>query len=109
VPEFVPKKAITMEDLNNLSDTLGEVVRILREKGFVPPIRCACITANGSFIYFEYRPGPDGKALETNVLAEHDAGAYRMPMNVVFVDNDGDAARVLIAPGGERSEIQFLS
>jgi len=30
-------------------------------------------------------------------------------MNVVFVDNEGDAARVLIAPGGERTEIQFLT
>jgi hypothetical protein len=98
-----------MEDLNNLSETLGEVVRILLEKGFVAPIRCACITANGSFIYFEYRPRAEGQELETNVLAEHEAGAYRMPMNVVFVDNEGDAARVLIQPGGERTEIQFLS
>jgi hypothetical protein len=97
-----------MEDLNNLSDTLGEVVRILLAKGFVPPIRCACITANGSFIYFEYRPAAEGKELETNVLAEHDVGSYRMPMNVVFVDNEGDAARILIQPGGERTEIQFL-
>ena len=97
-----------MEDLNNLSDKLGEVVRTLLEKGFVAPIRCACITANGSLIYVEYQPRAEGEGLETNVLAEHEVGAYRLPMNVVFVDNEGDAARVLIQPGGERTEIQFL-
>src|SRR5579859_1226295 len=98
-----------MEDMDNLAEKLGEVVRALLDKGFVPPIRCACITANGSLIYVEYRPNAEGQGLATDVLAEHDDRAYRLPMNVLFVDNEGDAARVLIAPGGERTEIQFLS
>ncbi len=86
-------------------DMRQEIRARLREAGMPPPFRVIVIAQNGAMEYFRYSEGPDGD-LEYETLSEYlpdgEAG-YQMPINMIWFDALGKAARVII--DAEETEI----
>jgi hypothetical protein len=88
---------------------LTEILETLLEKGFAPPIFLAGIAVNGEMFLGEYRESPSGSGLDFELLAQHSPDhAFLTPMNMMFVDRRGEAARVVIRRDGDKPKF-FLS
>jgi hypothetical protein len=99
---FVAKGSLVMTEdpsddrCNALTLAMAEALRVLiEEHGFEPPLFLSVIAVNGSVMAFRYRQGDDGP--KTEVLAEYlDATGFALPINIMFVDARGEAARMRI-------------
>jgi hypothetical protein len=79
-----------------LIEQIAEALGAVLEDGFVAPLHVACVARNGSLHYARYVLN-DGGGLDLEVLSSHDEnGMFVFPINVVIVDSEGDAARVVI-------------
>lgn len=84
-----------------LSEKLSEILETLINKGFTPPLYCAAISTNGSIMTFQYEFAQDG-TLDMKLISSHSPeGQFTIPVNIMFVDKKGDAARVIIEKSGE--------
>jgi hypothetical protein len=51
---------------------------------------------------FRYDAATDGNGLDATPLASHTEGpGYRLPINVMVADNEGNAVRIFIGPDGQ--------
>lgn len=74
----------------------AEILRTLLDKGFQLPIYWVAVGINGSILAAQYEASGD-KDLTCNFLIEHcPSGTVQFPINMMFVDSQGQAARVLI-------------
>ena len=74
---------------------------LIEEHGFEPPLFLSVIAVNGSVMAFRYRQCDDGP--KTEVVAEHlEAAGFALPINVMFVDARGEAARMRIGREGKQ-------
>jgi hypothetical protein len=66
-------------------------------RGLELPFILAVVAANGSILAAKYTPASDHDGLDTTLLAQHveDPG-FGLPINIMIVDQKGDAARVTI-------------
>ncbi len=82
-----------------LFDTL---VDMLLEHGFEPPFYFAAIAINGSMILGSYKPIEGSDDLDCEFIAWHcPDGSFTAPLNIMFVDRNGEAARAVLHPSGE--------
>jgi hypothetical protein len=90
------------EAMKEVFELIAQVLEdLLGNRGFVLPLHVAIIGANGTMMYAGYSmiEDPEG-GLATEALAEHDVeGGIKVPINIVIVDAEGDAARIVLAPG----------
>lgn len=87
-----------------LPESFGRILEILLRNGFEAPLFVALIASNGAFMIGRY--DEDGENLSWTKLADSNSGELRPPINIMYVDTRGEAARVVINPTDE-SEIQL--
>ena len=86
-----------MEDQEELARQIGGVISDLIEKGFELPIIAVAVSVNGSVVVARYRQPTAGEGLICDALAQHyEDQVFRTPINLMFTDAEGDAARVVI-------------
>ncbi len=77
------------------------------EKGFELPFHVVIIGVDGSIIGLRYKESE--QTLSCDVLVEHPAsGEVQLPVNIVLVDSQGQAARILIKKPDEAGNIEYL-
>jgi hypothetical protein len=86
-----------MYDVDALGAQIGFALAQLMGDGFKLPIRFASVSTNGSFLCgtITAREEAGGLDCETPVMHAPD-GSFAFPINMMFVDAGGEAARVLI-------------
>jgi hypothetical protein len=90
--------------MEDLIEGLRSALETLIGKGFQLPFHVAAIGLNGSFLPATYVPAEDG--LEAQVHSMHGARDFKAPINVMFVDNRGEAARVIVGGAGNTTVLQ---
>ncbi len=76
-----------------IAATLDELIGT---QGFVLPIHAAALAVNGASLVITYEPAPDGLVPNVQHCTE-DSGIFPFPINLMFVDQRGEAARVVIS------------
>jgi hypothetical protein len=82
----------------DLSRDFGEMLAHLMEAGFKPPLHWAAIARNGSMMAGRYEVTERGD-LDCEIVFSDEAD-MAVPVNLMFVDCRGEAARVVIGPAG---------
>jgi len=93
---------------DSLVDSMREILRRLDENGFVLPFYIAMIGSDGSSLtgYFYQAEGEEHLDCKfTSVVGEN----FTLPVNIMFTDKTGKAARVVIESPGEPSEPHFFN
>jgi len=91
--------------MNGLSEGMAKFLAASIEAGFEYPLLVTAVAVNGSMMFSRYTPTngentDDG--LDCKVLARHYEGAvFKLPINVMLTDSNGQAARMLIRKPGE--------
>jgi hypothetical protein len=84
-----------MEELEMDPKVLGEIIQKLLEDNFELPIHSVIVGINGSILVGRYESS-DGENLIFTPLIDHcPSGMVKLPVNIMFVDAQGEAARVL--------------
>jgi hypothetical protein len=86
--------------LNDLTrfDVAVMLDELINRRGFALPIHIVAIGANGSLFAGTFNP-----SVGLTPTAEHFVDdIFKAPLNVIFVDSDGEAARAVIGPDGEK-------
>ena len=84
-----------MEELAELQEQLTEALRQLVENGMKLPFIVSAISANGSVLVIRVNDGREPDTLAHNFQND----AFKTPINLMVVDRDGEAARVVINGG----------
>ena len=79
-----------------LEQKIMGILDSLIEKGFRFPIRVAIIANSDAARCGKFEPSEDGTIRYVD-LAQSESDSMRMPINMMFVDARGEAARVVIA------------
>lgn len=83
----------------DLQKSFSEILTTLIERGFVPPMYMAALANNGEAMVCEIVP--EGGHLGTRMLCQHSPlGFMALPINIMYVDQRGEAARVMIGEAG---------
>ncbi len=80
-------------------EAIEEALQELLESGFELPLYIIAISANGSMVFAEYAKGSAraGEGMEIDALSSRDRPeGYVLPINIIFVDSKGEAARLFI-------------
>ncbi|UPK39733.1 hypothetical protein IVB18_22420 [Bradyrhizobium sp. 186] len=81
--------------MEELQEHFVEVLRQCIDDGMKLPFILCAMSPNGSVLVTRIN---EGRGPDT--LAQHvEDNAFKTPINVVVVDHDGEAARVVIRPG----------
>lgn len=92
---------LVLDLASRLSTALGTVIA----QGFEFPIFWVAVAANGEMLAGRYDLSESGSGLESRLLVRHsDGGTFAVPVNVMFVDGRGEAARVVIKQSSVRSD-----
>jgi hypothetical protein len=85
-------RLVTMEVTQAIAQALETLIH---KKGFEVPIYMAAIGSNGYTYAIKYQQETEGTALESKELAEYapDEEGARFPINMLFVDCQGNGAR----------------
>lgn len=84
--------------MNEMTQAVADALQALLEQGFKLPLRVAAVSVNGAAAVLTYDAGRDG--LAPTFLLEP-TGDFALPLNMMFVDARGEAARMLIEPSGK--------
>lgn len=77
------------------------VLEQLLATGFQLPISFAAISSNESFMCGTYRTNPEAGGLSCEIPVMHSPEEMtRLPINLLFVDSTGEAARVVFQETG---------
>jgi len=91
-----------------LSEELGQCIEALLNDGFELPLYFTCMAVNGTMIYGRYALGDEEVGGE--ILASYGPDdAFALPINIIFVDHTGKAARVVFGEDGTSEEIQVFA
>lgn len=82
--------------MKGLTEYFAEALGAMLQNGFELPIHVAVVAVNGSMMFATYSDS-GGDTLDCDVTANHIVGpGLTLPINVMFVDSRGEAARVII-------------
>jgi hypothetical protein len=86
------------------------ILEDLQERGFALPFHVAAVGVNGAILAGDISEDATRSHLDFAVTAEHypDDRGFECPMNMMFVDSKGEAARVVLGRL-ERPEIFYLN
>lgn len=86
----------------DLAQELADILTCLLENGFEPPFHAAMLGTNGAGFLVTYEDRrAEGEGLKAIVRYEP-SGPLKTPINMMFVDQRGEAARVYLGPSGRR-------
>jgi hypothetical protein len=84
-------------------DQFAEILRTMLARGFEPPLVCTTVGANGSVLVIRM-DWAEGGSLGADIVTQDTIDdAFALPTNVMFVDSNGEAARVVL----ERERIVY--
>lgn len=75
---------------------LVKILDQLLERDFKPPLTFAAVALNGATGLGRFVPVDDGDGLSCEILHKSDHADWLTPINLMFVDATGEAARVVI-------------
>jgi hypothetical protein len=78
-----------------LREQLAEVLAQVCAEGFEPPLYCTFLDGNGSNVYGQYE-AREGRLSFTIITAHMQSEDFTLPMHVLLVDQEGEAAHVTL-------------
>ena len=96
------KISLDQKDLNE--KMAATINRLIEERGFLPPIYFAQVSANGQLLFGKfYQPVAGSDDMDVEFIAEHltDSQGLRLPLNVMFTDESGKGQLVTFDADGE--------
>jgi hypothetical protein len=88
---------MAVPDLSQLGGYLSQCINELLNRGFEPPFYFSCVAVNGAMVYGRYAGIEGQEGMECDLLASHTPeSGFAMPINLMIVDQRGEAARVLL-------------
>lgn len=96
--------------MDNLAKAFTEALRtLLDDRGFKLPLYAGSVASNGCPMWLRYTRNKAGTGFNGELLCDHaPGGVMQPPINVLFVDSTGNAARLVISVD-ERSDLRVLS
>jgi hypothetical protein len=93
----------------DFSEELGQCITALLDYGFEPPLYFTCMAVNGAMVYGRFAFVEGEEELHCDILAAHETeNEFAVPVNIIFVDQAGQAARVLFGNDGTSEGIQVF-
>ena len=93
-----------------LTERIGEAIRECLEKGFELPVYAAIIASNGACAFFRFVDAGDDESVVPELMAQHPAEPEMvLPVNIIFSDPTGRAARILIETADGIPPLKVLS
>ena len=94
-------------NLKFITRRLGEALEVVIRRGWRCPIYVAVIAVSGSMINGRYDYDGDTDRLKGKVLSQwfDPSSGFKLPINIMLVDSNGQAARVFIKSSDEKPEI----
>lgn len=87
-----------------LSRGIGEALKDCLERGFVPPLHAAIVSADGSALVMRYVQV--GEAMKPSVLAKHyESDLIEAPVNIMIIDARGEAAHLVLSKAGGKPRL----
>jgi len=83
-------------DQNELIQALADGLNDLIAGGFILPFYASIVALNGYIITAKYIEGTEGLDVEFLGEISTDDGLLQVPINIMFVDARGEAARMVI-------------
>jgi hypothetical protein len=81
----------------SLADELTECLTVLLQHHFEPPLYFTCLSGNGMMVYGCYSAVPGQEDLHCEIRASIGSEeAFLVPIHILFVDQRGRAARVVL-------------
>ncbi|MBB4339529.1 hypothetical protein [Rhizobium leguminosarum] len=92
-------------NLAEMTEQLGEFLRdCILQKGFACPLYVTAASSNGSAYILSYWPGEQG--LEPQLVASrHEEGGFKLPIALVVVSANAEAAYMRIERTGESNVV----
>jgi hypothetical protein len=86
-----------MDGFDGLAQYLGSVLEECPDRGMELPFILATVAVNGSILAAKYTPSSDHDGLDATLITQHLEGpGFALPINIMIVDQKGNAARVTI-------------
>ena len=86
-----------MTDDSWLTERIAEAIRECLEQGFELPVYAAIIASNGACAFFRFVDAGDDESVIPELMTQHLAEpGMLLPVNIMFSDPAGHAARMLI-------------
>ena len=84
-----------MDGMGGLTSFLGSALKTCLARGMELPFVCVAAAVNGSVLAVRYDQADDG--LRATPLAEHfQEGVFIVPINMMIMDQTGEAVRIKI-------------
>ena len=96
------------------SEELGQCIMALLDHGFLPPLYFTCMAVNGAMVYGCYAVNEEtaveeDEDMHCDILTSYGPDdTFALPINMLFVDQRGTAARVVFGEDGTSDEIQVF-
>lgn len=88
--------------MDELTTALRQALETCLANGMTLPFVAAAVASNSSVFTVRYEPDPQGEGLRAVPLADHTEGSgFALPINIMIMDQAGEAVRVKIATSGE--------
>jgi hypothetical protein len=99
-----------MADESWLTERIGEAIRECLEQGFELPVYAAIIASNGACAFFRFVDAGDDESVIPELMTQHLAEpGMVLPVNIIFSDPTGQAARMLIETTDGTPPLKVLS
>jgi len=99
-----------MADESWLTERIGEAIRECLEQGFELPVYAAIIASNGACAFFRFVDAGDDESVVPELMTQHLAEpGMLLPVNIIFSDPTGQAARMLIETTDGTPLLKILS
>ena len=93
-----------------LTERIGETIRECLEEGFELPVYAAIIASNVACAFFRFVDAGDDESVVPELMAQHLAEpGMVLPVNIIFSDPTGQAARMLIKTADGIPPLNVLS
>ena len=94
------------QDSDWLTMQMARALEGLLEELWTPPLHFAAVSTNGGMMFGRYDATPE-LGLSCAVLAQHgpDDALWRLPVNIMYTNERGEAARVVITSPTARPTI----
>ena len=99
-----------MADETWLTERISEAIRECLEQGFKLPVYAAIIASNGACAFFRFVDAGDDESVIPELMTQHlvESGMV-LPVNIIFSDPAGQAARMLIETTDGTPPLKVLS
>jgi hypothetical protein len=88
--------------VQGLAEALAELLTVVIGSGAGLPVLAVAVAQNGSMMYVEYDTDGTGGVICTPLADHIESDTFQPPINMMFVDAEGEAYRAVIDNEGAR-------